>query len=203
MTDNGTCLSKDELRKSVYAQRRSLAAEQAATDSMSVQKHVMQLPCFSAAETICCYLSVQGEVATGCLVEECLRSGKTLCVPAFCSESGLYRLSLLKGGDELARGALNVPEPEHKSWLSADRVDVTVVPGVAFDAMGGRVGHGGGHYDRILGETRGDAAKVGIAFGFQVFPRVPMAEADVFMDILVTENGAINCTARAVPKEEK
>jgi 5-formyltetrahydrofolate cyclo-ligase len=125
-----------------------------------------------------------------------------LCVPAHCPELKAYRLALMNASDGLAGGPLNVPEPQHKVWLPADRVDLVVVPGVAFDARGGRVGHGGGHYDRILGQTRSDALHVGVAFAFQVFGRVPMRKGDVFMDLLVTETATINCTTRAARKKE-
>jgi 5-formyltetrahydrofolate cyclo-ligase len=95
-------------------------------------------------------------------------------------------------------GQSRVLEPEVKDWLSVDDVDLVLVPGLAFDSSGGRVGHGRGYYDKTLAQTRtGTPFKVALAFEFQIFDRVPIDPSDVRMDVLVTEKRVIKATSAA------
>jgi len=94
---------------------------------------------------------------------------------------------------ELAAGTLGIPEPRHELRSLPERriapgeLDLVMVPGLAFDRRGGRVGHGKGYYDRLLARVRPDALLAGVAFECQVFPQVPMLDYDVLMDRVITE----------------
>jgi 5-formyltetrahydrofolate cyclo-ligase len=96
--------------------------------------------------------------------------------------------------EELAPGMLGILEPPEdlrrrpEKRIDAERLDLVMVPGAAFDARGGRIGRGKGYYDRLLRRTRPDALRVGVAFQCQIFPGVPMQEHDVFMDKVITED---------------
>jgi 5-formyltetrahydrofolate cyclo-ligase len=99
----------------------------------------------------------------------------------------------LQNVKELAVGGFGIlePRPELRGDLAKQvkpvELDLVMVPGLAFDHRGGRLGHGKGYYDRLLDRVRRDAAVVAVAFECQVFPEIPMLEFDVFMDKVITE----------------
>ena len=84
-------------------------------------------------------------------------------------------------------GPLGVPEPRRADWVDLDAVDVIILPGVAFDPQGGRLGHGGGHIDRLLAGGAGQGLyKIGLAFACQFVDRVPCDAHDVHMDLVIS-----------------
>ena len=94
---------------------------------------------------------------------------------------------------ELAEGAHKILEPRDDlrsrpgKQVNPEELDLVMVPGVAFDPRGGRMGQGKGYYDRLLARVRPDAPLVALAFDCQIFPEIPVAEHDVFMDTVITE----------------
>ena len=188
---------KKELRALIRATRDALSPERAESASRAAQERAMALPEFREARMVACYLGVRGEVRTDRLVAACFDRDRRVCVPAFQRERGQYGLSVIEAESRVIRGAFGVPEPEKRDWVSLDDVDLVVVPGVAFDAGGGRLGHGGGHYDRLLGEPGAGSGvdvrpfMLGLAFDLQVVESVPVGTLDVRMDAVVTEHRAI------------
>jgi len=167
-------------------------------NSRLVQEAVISLYEFAEAETVCCYIALPREVQTGLIFDRCWRERKTICVPAFCRDKNGYELTRMKRDALLVKGPAGILEPAETDWILLDEVDLMLVPGVAFDVHGGRLGHGGGHYDRIMGSTRAGTPidkkvcfKVGLAFEFQMCQRVPMGEADIRMNMVVTEKRVI------------
>ena len=97
-------------------------------------------------------------------------------------------MAWLAEGEPLAPGRWSVPEPAAPRWVAAEDVDLALVPGLAFDAAGGRLGHGGGYYDRLLARAEPRiACRAGIAWACQIVDRVPTGPHDVRMDWVVTE----------------
>ena len=117
--------------------------------------------------------------------------GKRIAVP--CCVGDQLELFWLEHLDELAPRTLGILEPKEGIRRRSERkvdlttLDLIVVPGVAFDRTGGRIGHGKRYYDRLLCKARPDTAIVALAFECQVFPKVPMLDHDIFMDKVVTE----------------
>ncbi len=146
---------------------------------------------YAAAATVMAYVGVRNEVRTLPLLTAMLIEGKQLVVP-FCAE-GELRLFRLYDLDELRPGHFGIPEPSPALRRLAQRradprsIDLVMVPGVAFDRRGGRIGQGRGYYDRFLARLREDAFTAGLAFECQLFPAVPMEPHDVFLDAVVTE----------------
>ena len=185
----GEPVRKEEIRHFVRMRRCELDAVWIGQKSLAAQQQVTELPEFKKAKVVCCYLAMENEVRTDRLLDRCWKEEKTVCVPAFCRKTGKYRLSGIKKDTPVIEGHWKVWEPAHIQWIAVDKVDLIVVPGMAFDASGGRLGHGGGHYDQILGGRKSKLRcfKVGLAFDFQVFRSVPMGKNDVRMDVVVTE----------------
>lgn len=159
--------------------------------SRRIGERVLGLPAYRTAGEVLCYLDARAEVRTADLVAEVLRQGKKVVVP-YCVGHEL-ELFHLEAADELAPGAFRIPEPRADlrsvpaKAVAAHELDLLLVPGVAFDRVGGRLGHGFGYYDRLLERVRPDAVLVGLAFECQLVNAVPAAAHDVFMDLVVTE----------------
>lgn len=185
--------SKQEIRDIVKSKRVELASEWLAAASVAAQDRVLGLAEFGAAGVVGCYMAMTAEVGTGALVEHCYRAGKSVCVPAMDPGTRTYRLAAMPEGAVMVAGCMGIPEPAVKEWVPVAEVGCIVVPGLGFDARGGRVGYGGGNYDRILDPVRGsrECFKVGLAFDFQVFELVPKDGNDVVMDAIVTEDRLI------------
>jgi 5-formyltetrahydrofolate cyclo-ligase len=172
----------------VKAARVDLDPVRIDTMSRRIEEAVAGLQEFVGAKTVCVYLPMSGEVRTEGLMERCWEEGKAVCVPAFCAPHGRYRLAAMTPDTQIVSGPWRVPEPARTEWVRTEAVDVILVPGLAFDEAGGRIGHGGGHYDRILGGPGGARLfKVGLAFDFQVFGSVPTDGHDVRLNAVVTE----------------
>jgi 5-formyltetrahydrofolate cyclo-ligase len=167
------------------ALRRTLDPAWIEAASAAVQARALALPVFAGAATVGCYLAASGEVQTGAVVEACRRAGKTVAVPAWREATGGYALARFDAEARMKAGAMGILEPESPGWV--DRVELFFAPGVAFDAEGGRLGHGAGHIDRMLAGIGAGLVTVGLAFDCQIVRRVPMGRNDVRMDVVVTE----------------
>jgi 5-formyltetrahydrofolate cyclo-ligase len=149
------------------------------------------LPEYAAAHTVMFYVDVRAEVRTRHFLPTALSHGKRIVVP-YCVEGDL-ELFHLETMEELAIGMYKIlePKPELRSLpakkVAVDKLDLVMVPGVAFDRTGARMGHGFGYYDKLLEHVRSDAPLVALAFECQLFDEIPTAAHDVFMDKIVTE----------------
>ena len=181
--------SKRAIRKQACANRNA----QADKDRLSRQvvARFMSLPEYRAAATVMFYVDVRDEVRTQHVLPETLATDKRVIVP-YCraDELGLFHLENM---EELEPGTLQILEPKaplrHLPQKQVDlrNVDLVMVPGVAFDRRGGRLGHGRAYYDKLLCQARPDTSLVALAFECQMFPEVPTQDHDVFMDKIVTE----------------
>jgi len=189
---------KECIRSEVRRLRRDMDATWAAGTGRVIQERVLELPAWKQASAVACYLAVSGEVATELVIERGRLAGKTIYVPACDRTAASYMLLPMPESSKLAAGPMGVPEPEGGEPVTPAAIDCFLVPGLAFDEHGMRLGHGGGHYDRILTGAGPAAVKVGLAFGFQVYERIPAERHDVRMDFIVSENRTIVCaTARS------
>lgn len=177
---------KAGLRRKMRARRAGLDPAASATASAAAQARLCAMPAFARARRVACYLAAPGEVATDRILQACFENGKTVAVPARRAAPADYALCLLKRDSALRAGALGIAEPAAPEWVEAADMDFIVVPGVAFDAAGHRLGQGLGCYDRMLAGA-GRAFKAGLAFEWQVVPEVPADAHDVAMDAVVTE----------------
>jgi 5-formyltetrahydrofolate cyclo-ligase len=181
---------KSRIREEAHARRR----DQKNRDELSRQAmaRFFALPEYQAAKTVMLYLDVRAEIRTRHDLPAALASGKKIVVP-WCNDQGLLELFHLESLEELAIGMYKSLEPKAElRLLPAKQVDVkeldlVMVPGVAFDRRGGRMGHGKGYYDKLLEHARPETPLVALAFECQLFPEIPVQPHDVFMDKIVTE----------------
>lgn len=181
---------KTRLRAEVLARRDALA--DGGSRSASIVDRVRRLPEYAAAHTVALFIGVRSEVETLPLVEAALAEGKRVAVPWVSGDD--LRLFALARSSELAPAAFGLLEPPgwlrnaHARNVAPASVDLFLVPGVAFDRLGGRLGHGRGFYDRLLARSRPGVPLVALAFECQVVEAVPMTHSDVAMHAVVTED---------------
>lgn len=150
---------------------------------MLVWQQVEEDECFRRAEVVLAYWSMDDEVYTHDFV--CKWAGrKTILLP--CVRGEELDIRYFDGKENLCPGeGYAIPEPVGKLFTELDRIDMILVPGVAFTGSGERIGRGKGYYDKILKQTK--AYKLGICFDFQLLEELPMEEHDVKMDRVVCD----------------
>ena len=180
---------KTSIREQAHASRNALAEKD--EFSQLIIGRVFALPEFQNAKTVLFYVDVRSEVRTRQALPAALESGKRIIVP-YCVD-GELELFHMESMDELELGMYRILEPKAElRTVAAKKVDVNdidliLVPGVGFDRRGGRTGHGKGYYDKMLEHARPETPLVALAFECQMFPEIPMADHDIFMDRVVTE----------------
>ncbi len=190
---------KARIRSEIREQRAALLPEWIATRSQQIAQRFMALDVFQAAETVCLYAAIAGEVRLDAVMEQCWEDGRRVLVPAFRKAQRSYGFKRLARDTKLVRGPWDVPEPAVDAWAEVGPAASIAVPGVAFDDAGGRVGHGGGYYDRLLAPVKGIGAHaaIGVCFDFQRIESVPLDAWDIGMDMVVSESRVTSCGGRA------
>lgn len=169
---------KDELRRRFRAMRASLPKEQAAARSRRAQERILELRHWREAETVLLYVDCRGETATDLLLHTAWQNGKTVLLPrCLPAAPGEMELACVRSQSDLTPGLYAIPEPDPTtcSPVEPERVDLIVVPALAFDRNGFRLGQGGGYYDRLLvSDPYTQSLAVGLAFDFQVVSSLPV-----------------------------
>jgi len=198
-------LEKGLLRKKILFLRRCLSYQEIQKKSDRIRKELFLLPVFRQASRVLFYLSLRDEVQTQEMIKEALRLNKTVAVPLVKLKERDILPVKLKSYDEegLFIGSLGIPQPKRDLWqtLSPDEIDLVIVPGVAFDERGNRIGFGMGFYDRFLKRKSSRTKTVALAFELQLVPIIPSQPYDVPVDYIITEKRVINCRNSGMSNE--
>lgn len=172
---------KSELRKAIRERKRRFAQEELDEMAFYITEKLKRHPRFAAAHTIMLYHSMPDEVNTHRLISE--TKDKTILLPRVTGSHEM-ELCVYNGLDDLRPGAYGIMEPCGSVFTRYKDVELAIVPGMAFDINGNRLGRGKGYYDRFLPLTV-NAYKIGICFGFQIVDKIPTEETDIAMDDIV------------------
>ncbi|MBI4511648.1 MAG: 5-formyltetrahydrofolate cyclo-ligase [Deltaproteobacteria bacterium] len=187
---------KDELRREMRIRRLDVSMEQSRKCAEMAARHIARIPGFREAGVVAVYAPVRGELDTAPLVSELRSRGKTVCYPCMAPSHRLLAFHAVDDETRLVPSRLGIPEPtEDMPVVPSDRIEWIIVPGLAFDARGGRLGWGRAYYDTTLA-AKPLALRVGLAHGFQIVHSVPETADDERMDAIVTELGARLTLAR-------
>jgi 5-formyltetrahydrofolate cyclo-ligase len=184
---------KVALRKQMRAQLDGQSAADIRAKSAAIWERLSVMPEFAGAARLLLYISTMREVDTHGLIRQLLAMGRELSVPCFEKATQQYIASVLRDFDaDLGTGKFGIlePTPEAVRPATSDEIDAALVPGLAFDETGNRLGRGMGYFDRLLQQTSG--AKIALAFDFQVLDEVPSEVHDLHMDFIVTETRVVN-----------
>lgn len=199
---------KEQLRRNAYNARN--LQENQERISQIITEQLLAFPAYQHAKTVMWYISCRSEVRTTACIQQELRTMKQIVIP-YCTTtaSGENRLGLwwLQAIEELVPGTWGILEPPKQRWgeitkeISPNDLDCIIVPGVAFDRQGGRVGNGAGYYDRLLASVRKDCVLIGAGFESQLVDQVCMEPHDVPMDYIITEKLIYTGRGRAKSSE--
>ena len=188
---------KATIRKEILEKREAQDPASVIARSRRITRTLLNHKSFQRADKILVYLSSEGEVNTDVLLGRSFELGKQVCVPVVDRESKELRISELPGPDIHFRlGAFGIREPEEAdlNFISLGQIDLVVIPGLAFDRRGGRIGYGKGYYDRLLSRLSLDVARIALAFEFQILDSVPQDENDIRVNAIITEKSTMNCS---------
>lgn len=177
------------LRRLALARRSRLSAEERLEAGRSIADRLFELPEVARAGAVLGFASFGSEVPTDPAMERVLRSGKRLLVP-YVDERSL-RAAVVKTVEDLAPGFRGIREPKRRDPVPATDADVVLVPGVAFDARGQRLGYGGGFYDAFLDSLPPKIPRIGVCFDIQIVEEVPAGEHDELVGVVVSERRVI------------
>jgi 5-formyltetrahydrofolate cyclo-ligase len=183
-------MNKNTLRHKIKAIRNRLPISTINKLSGLITSHFTSTlyPLLPAIGIVIIYMSSQSEVKTKAIIDYLHSQKRRLYVP--CVVNSCIEPSLVTKICGFVRGPFNIPEPSKKKKLaSLKNVSVVIVPGIAFDRKGNRLGFGGGYFDKFLSMLPKRAVKVGLAFSNQILRSIPHERHDVKMDYLVTEKG--------------
>ena len=207
-------MEKEILRKELLLKRRSQRQEEILKKSRDIQKRLFSIEEFKEAESVMFYLAKKDEVRTEEMINKAFEIGKKVIVPSLrLNESGLFqhckhrispsllldpfRNSFLTGHDyesELEEGMFGILEPKAECIrvFPIEEIDIVLVPGIAFDETGGRIGFGGGFYDEFLAKLPSETKRWALAFEFQIVEKLPLTDKDEPVERIITEKRLIN-----------
>ena len=187
---------KQALRKYVLDLRENLSWEEIGAKSKKIAERLFALPEYRQAATVMYFLNFGKEADTLSMVPASLAHGKRVVAPKTVHRERLLLLSeITDPALDLEPGRWGIPEPkpERLRPVPAGEVDFVIVPGVAFDEHGRRLGYGGGYYDRFFAGLREEVPLVALTFELQVVPEVPVDPWDRRVDLVLTEERVIDC----------
>ena len=193
--------NKEKLREWCLAERKSRVDPNPVESAVAVAQHLDQLVAFKDSRVVAGYLPLPGELSPVVALGLCHNRGRVCVVPGRHEKKKKvkeeqYGFCQWTPETPLMTGRFNVYEPTAKSWMDVKRIDFFLVPGLAFDITGGRLGFGQGIYDRLLAPALSKSAAhvrfVGVCYDWQIVESIPCASHDIPMHLLVTPTRLIH-----------
>lgn len=180
-------MDKSSLRRSMITKRKNIDPSTRNEWDRQIYLQVISSEFYMHSNVIFTYVSYNGEVDTHKIIEKALNDKKTVCVPRVISKSEGMEAVPIKSFDDLVSGAYGILEPPKDALtISPERIDMALVPGVAFSSGGSRLGYGGGFYDRYLPKFRQDACIAALAYSIQLIDAIPMEPQDIKVSMIFT-----------------
>lgn len=183
---------KAKVRDTMRKHRDALAEKDVASKSSAIGERLMATAEYRKANAVLFYAAKGNEVQTKDMIEAALKEGKKVLLPITDLKNKEIEIAAIDDyGKDLKKGAFGIMEPKQKRPFDKAQIGVVVVPGLAFDGHGHRLGYGHGFYDKLL--KRLNAVKIGLAYDSQIMERLPAEGHDQRMDLIVTESKVIRC----------
>ena len=186
-------MDKVSLRQVFLERRRNVQVQEVSTWSRELTNRLWSIPTVADADHIMAYLAMPKEANVDMFMTEALQQGKYIYVPVCVTKTEMVGVRITSLED-LTRGTLGIRIPkEPYDIVEPTQLDCILVPGLAFDRAGGRMGMGAGYYDRYLGQIPIEK-RIGIAWDNQLSEdMLPMAPHDEWMHTIVTPSESIHC----------
>lgn len=186
---------KQAIRQNLREKRKQISPVLYAKKSALIREKLEKLPEFQKAQNILAYVSTPEEVSTHEIIKTALKNGKKIFVPRIHGDQMM--VCPISDWKELKPGNFGILEPcETINHELPEQIDVILIPGIAFDARGHRIGYGRGFYDRFLSQINNtnnskNTLKIGLAFHQQIVDEISEEEHDVPLDVIITEKQTI------------
>lgn len=179
---------KKDLRIISKNKRKELCALDRKYYDSLILENVLNDQKFKDSNTIFIYVSYKDEVDTHEIIKKALLLNKKVCVPVIISKEAGMEAVYINSLKDLEANYMGILEPKYNkdNVAKAEDIDVVFVPGLAFDTKGGRLGYGGGFYDRFLRDLKKQAVKIALAYKNQIVDYVPMEPLDVKIDYIIS-----------------
>lgn len=197
---------KKELRKIVLGRLDDMDDTVRTTASRTIIQEVTALTAYRESSVVLAYASFGSELQTDDFIRSVLEQGKTLVLPKINRAKKFLDLYEVDDPErDLEAGVWGIPEPRAGRCraVGLDAVEFVLVPGIAFDSCGGRLGHGAGFYDKLLGSSDRHPYLVAGAFQNQMVEKVPVDQHDVLMDLVISESGLYPLNPRQYEREQR
>jgi 5-formyltetrahydrofolate cyclo-ligase len=177
-------LTKRQIRSKILFKLKTQKEEDQKRKSKIIQEKLFRNLLFKKAKRVMFYVSFDGEVNTKEMIKEAQNLGKTVAVPV-CRKNRILKPCILRQTAKLKKGPYGIDAPAIKRFIDLETLDLVIVPGVAFDKQGNRLGRGKGYYDRFLNKIPPSTATIGLAFDFQILPSLPATRRDKNVDKVI------------------
>ncbi|MDP2937805.1 MAG: 5-formyltetrahydrofolate cyclo-ligase [Candidatus Omnitrophota bacterium] len=183
----GCCerLTKKQIRSKILLRLKTQKEEDRDRKSKIIKRKLFRTPVFKKAKIAMFYMSFDGEVNTQEMIKETRRLGKIVAVPVCKGNRVTLRPCILRNNAKLKKGPYGICEPAVKKYIKLEDLDLVIVPGIAFDKKGNRLGRGRGCYDYFLKRLTRNTASIGLAFDFQILPSLPATTTDVRIEKVI------------------
>lgn len=171
-------LTKEQIRSKILLQLKIQKEEERARKSRAVKIKLFKTEVFKKAKRVMFYISFDGELNTKGMIKEAQKLGKITAAPV-CETNRIMRPCILKAGAKLKKGLYGILEPAIRKFMDLRDLDLVIVPGIAFDKKGNRLGRGKGYYDHFLKRMPVKTTSIGLAFDFQILPSLPTTIRDI------------------------
>jgi len=176
--------TKERIRKEILEKLRNQKPEKRFQKSKTIKEKLFLLKEFKEAKNLICYVSLKEEVDTFGIIKEALKSGKRIFAPVIDGDQ--LGISEIKDLDkDLQKGPLGVLQPNKKEQIR-EKIDLVIIPGLAFDKNRARLGRGKAYFDTFLKDLSKSVKTVGLAYDFQVLKSIPVTPHDIPVDIVIT-----------------
>lgn len=172
-------LTKAQIRSKIILRLKTQEDKDRNYKSQLIWAKLLRNKFFKQAKIVMFYIAFGGEVNTEEMIREAKKIGKLICVPVCRKDKETMQPAILQDHVQLKKGPYGVLEPVAQAQVSPQELDLVIVPGLAFDKKGNRLGRGKGCYDRFLATLSPQTPAIGLAFDFQVLPLVPTTSLDV------------------------
>jgi len=196
ISSEGLKREKRRMRSGMRQMRDGIPAQERGRLGHEIERRLLEeVPGVTKARTAMCFASYGSEVPTDGIIRRLDAAGCVVALPRV--QGRVMEAVSFRPGDPVVTAAFGAEEPWVGIAVPPEVVDLVIVPGLAFDREGYRIGYGGGYYDRFLRQARNDALLVGICFGAQVVDAVPHGSADLPVRWIATELEVIRCSVQA------
>jgi 5-formyltetrahydrofolate cyclo-ligase len=187
-------MDKAAVRKMMIRRRNDLTLDEVVDFSREIEANLFSSEDFLSRDSILYYLSFGKEVRTDAMIARSLKLGKKVYVPRIIKTENKLEICEIENLDtSFDINAFGIREPSGVSVASPTKIDSIVTPGLAFDSSGGRIGFGGGYYDRLFMELPGNSLRLGIAYDFQIVDSLHQDVWDKKVQKVFTEKDTLNC----------